>query len=96
MTAVDKESIFCTLSGMLVKMLGDWEYSGEITLETLLVSDLGLESLDIVVLGETIQKHYAKNLPFTRFYAELGQREARDIRVGDFVDFIYQHLNHNQ
>ena len=96
MTAVDKESIFRTLSGMLVKMLGEWEFSGEITPETLLVADLGLESLDIVVLGETIQKHYQRNLTFTQFYAELGQREARDIRVGDFVEFMYQQLNHNQ
>jgi acyl carrier protein len=94
MTAEDKESIFRTVTGMIVKMLGDWEYSGEIRLDTLLVSDLGFESLDIVVLGETIQKHYARNLPFTQFYAELGQREARDIRVGEFVEFICQHLNH--
>ena len=94
MTAEDKESIFRTVTGMIVKMLGDWEYSGEIRLDTLLVSDLGFESLDIVVLGETIQKHYARNLPFTQFYAELGQLEARDIRVGEFVEFICQHLNH--
>ena len=96
MTAVDKESIFHTVSGILFKMLGDWEYSEEITPETLLVADLGLESLDIVVLGETIQKHYERSLPFTQFYADLGQREARDIRVSEFVEFTHQHLNSNQ
>ena len=95
MTAVDKESIFLTLSGMLVKMLGDWEFSGEITPETLLVADLGLESLDIVVLGETIQKQYQRTLPFTQFFSEIGEREFRDIRVGEFVEFTYQHLNSN-
>ena len=77
-------------------MLGDWEYSGQITPETFLVSDLGLESLDIVVLGETIQKHYQKMLPLAQFLAEIGQREIRDIRLDEFVEFIYQHLNSYQ
>jgi len=96
MTVVSKESIFDTLLGMLNQMLGDWEYSGEITPETFLVSDLGFESLDIVVLGETIQKHYQRTLPFAQFLAEIGQREIRDIRVGEFVEFVHQHLNNNQ
>jgi len=57
-TKATKENIFDTLREMLDQMLGDWEYSGQITPETFLVSDLGLESLDIVVLGEAVQKHY--------------------------------------
>ena len=96
MTKTTKENIFDTLRGMLDQMLGDWEYSGQITPETFLVSDLGLESLDIVVLGETIQKHYQKMLPLAQFLAEIGQREIRDIRLDEFVEFIYQHLNSNQ
>ena len=96
MTEVTKENIFDTLRGMLDQMLGDWEYSGQITPETFLVSDLGLESLDIVVLGETIQKHYQETLPFAQFLAEIGQREIRDIRLDEFVEFIYQHLNSSQ
>jgi len=95
-TEVTKENIFDTLRGMLDQMLGDWEYSEQITPETFLVSDLGLESLDIVVLGETIQKHYQKTLPFAQFLAEIGQREIRDIRLDEFVEFIYQHLNSSQ
>jgi len=96
MTKTTKANIFDTLRGMLDQMLGDWEYSGQITPETFLVSDLGLESLDIVVLGETIQKHYQKMLPLAQFLAEIGQREIRDIRLDEFVEFIYQHLNSNQ
>jgi len=95
-TKATKENIFDTLREMLDQMLGDWEYSGQITPETFLVSDLGLESLDIVVLGEAVQKHYQKMLPFAQFLAEIGQRELRDIRLDEFVEFIYQHLNSNQ
>jgi len=95
MADVDKESVFKTVSELLTKMLGDWEYAGELTSETLLVADLGLESLDVVVLGETIQKHYDAAIPFARFLADIGQQEVRDICVGEFVEFVHQHLNSN-
>lgn len=95
MTTINKESIFNTLLGILNQMLGDWEYSEGITPKTFLIADLGLESLDIVVLGETIQKHYQRTLPFAQFLAEIGQREIRDIRIDEFVEFIHQHLTSN-
>ncbi len=96
MTEISKESIFNTLLEMLNQMLDDWEYSGGITAKTFLVSDLGLESLDIVVLGETIQKKYNKTLPFAWFLSEIGQREVRYICVEEFVEFIDKHLNSNK
>lgn len=93
MTLRDSESIFKTVTGMVRQMLGDWEFSGEITDDTFLVSDLGFESLDIVVLGETIQQHYQAVMPFSQFLADVGQREVRDISVGEFVAFTHKHLN---
>lgn len=73
---------------LLGQLSKDWEYSGTITVETLLFEDLGLESLDIVVLGTAIQEKYGMIMPFAEFLIEVGQREERDISVGELVEFV--------
>ena len=88
-----KEIIFQDLLGILDQLSEDWEYSGEITLETLVLSDLELESIDLVVLGEYIEEHYKQTLPFVEYLTELAQREKSDISISDLVDFIHSHLN---
>ena len=67
---------------LIDELSGDWEFDGEITPETRFLADLGLESLDLVVLGTMIQQRYGQ-LPFAEFYAEIGQRpiEERDVSV---------------
>ena len=74
---------------LIGELSGDWEYDGEITPETRFLADLGLESLDLVVLGTMIQQRYGQ-LPFAEYYAEIGQRplEERDVSVSDLVEFI--------
>ena len=71
------------------ELSGDWEYDGEIGPETRFLGDLGLESLDLVVLGTMIQQRYGQ-LPFAEYYAEIGQRPVaeRDVSVADLVEFI--------
>jgi len=78
---------------LLQQLASDWEYSGAITPETLLFTDLGFESLDVVVLGTSIQEQYQRRMPFAEFLATIGQRQVRDISVGELVEFFYQHLN---
>lgn len=77
---------------MLGELSGDWEYDGLITPDTYFLADLGLESLDIVVLGTLIQQQYGR-LPFAEYLEELGQRpvEERDITVAELVEFVCQH-----
>jgi acyl carrier protein len=74
---------------LIDELSGDWEFDGEITPETRFLADLGLESLDLVVLGTMIQQRYGQ-LPFAEYYAEVGQRpiEERDVSVADLVGFI--------
>jgi acyl carrier protein len=69
------------------------EYSDEIGPETLFFGDLGLASIDAVVLGETLEEHYGRKLPFHLFMADLGRRTVRDIPIGELVAFLHQHLN---
>ena len=77
----------------LGRLADDWEYSGEITEETYFLADMGLASLDVVILANSIQEHYGQTFPFPEFFAEIGQRELRDVSVGEWVDFIYKNLN---
>jgi acyl carrier protein len=77
---------------LLEQLAGDWEYDGEIGPETAFIADLGLESLDIVVLGTMIQERYGR-LPFPEFLNEIGQRpvEQRDLTVAELVVFVCEH-----
>ena len=74
---------------LINEVSGDWEFDGPITPETRFLADLGLESLDLVVLGTMIQHRYGQ-LPFAEYYAEIGQRPVaeRDVSVADLVEFI--------
>lgn len=88
-----REAILKDVLSLLRELAGDWEYHGDITQDTYLFADMGLESLDVVVLGTAVQEHYGQVLPFPEFFAEVGQRELQDISVGEWVDFVYKHLD---
>jgi acyl carrier protein len=55
-------------------------------------SDLGLASIDAVVLSEAIQEHYGQLLPFNELMAEIGRRTERDLSIGELVTFIRNNL----
>ena len=79
----------------LAAILGDFdgrEYSGEISPETLFFGDIGLTSIDAVVLAEKLERHYGRKFPFHEFVAEMRTRAAFDIAVGDLVAFLHRHL----
>lgn len=89
---VSDEAILADLIG-IIKGLTDWEYSGTITRETRFFADLGFESIDAVVLGEAIEGHYRRRFPYAEFLASLGERNAKDLQVGEMIDFLRPHLN---
>jgi len=91
MTRTDPQVLLEVLD-MLNELAGDWEYDGEIGPETAFVADLGLESLDIVVLGTLVQHRYGR-LPFPEYLEELGQRpvDERDLTVAELVSFVCEH-----
>jgi acyl carrier protein len=92
MSTLTQDQILNDLEGILRNFHGR-EYSGEIGPQTLFFGDLGLASIDAIVLGETLQEHYGQKIPFDQFMAELGQRAVRDIELGDLADFLQRHLN---
>jgi acyl carrier protein len=88
-----RDMILADLLELLRKVASDWEFETPLTADTRLFSDLQFESLDVVVLGTAVQEHFGQRFPFPEFFAELGQREVRDLTVGQWVDFIHNHLD---
>ena len=87
-----RERILEYVLKMIQELSQDWDYSSAITPDSLLFTELGLESLDVVVLGTAIQEHYQFQMPFAEFLAELG-RERRDVSIAELVNFVDKHLN---
>lgn len=56
--------------------------------ELLLFADLGLESIDAVELLARIETQYRCRIPFDEFFAEVGQRQGRDVTIGELLDFL--------
>jgi acyl carrier protein len=91
MTTLDPQVMEGILE-LLSEAQGDWEYEGEIGPDTRFVAELGLESLEIVVLSTMVQQRYGR-LPFPQFFDEIGQRpvDQRDLSVAELAAFVCEH-----
>jgi acyl carrier protein len=94
MHAKSERDILHDLDGILRNFEGR-EYSGEIGPQTRFFADLGCASIDAVVLGETLERHYGRQFPFNEFLSDLGRRGAEDVTVGELASFIHRHLHGN-
>jgi acyl carrier protein len=95
MTQIDPRidpDVLAGVLALLAQLADDWEYDGDIGPDTAFVADLGLESLEIVVLGTMIQHEYGR-MPFAEYLDELGRRpvEERDLTVAELVGFVCEH-----
>jgi len=87
-----REQILADVLALLNSVVQDWEFEGPVGPSTRLFADLAFESLDLVILGAKIQEHFGRIFPFPKFFAEMGQREVRDLTIGEWVAFIERHL----
>ncbi len=62
--------------------------SSPITEDTRFFADLGLASIDAVVLSERLQEHYRRSLPFHELIADMGRRTERDLAIGELIAFL--------
>ena len=90
--SIAREQVKAEVLNLLSAASDDWEYSGTITPETGLLGDLGFESLELVILGVSIQEHFKRTMPFPEYLAGLGEQQAKDVYVGDLIEFTYQHV----
>lgn len=92
MTEKSKAELLDDLTGILRNFQGQ-EYYGDIGPDTLFYRDLGFGSIHAVVLGEKLEEFYGRKLPFHEFLAELGHRKAKDLAIGELVEFLHRSLN---
>jgi acyl carrier protein len=92
MSAFSPEQILDDLAGILRNFHGR-QYRRPITPQTRFVADLGLASIDAVVLGETLEEHYGRKLPFGEFMADLGRRGVKDVELEELIRFLHRELN---
>ena len=68
------------------------EYFGDIDRQTRFFDDLEMVSIDAVLLGEKLEQRYGFKFPFSELIADLRDRQAEDLEVGELADFIHLHL----
>ncbi|MBM3981070.1 MAG: acyl carrier protein [Planctomycetes bacterium] len=56
-------------------------------------ADLGMASIEIVVLAEKLDAYFGMRLPFGTFLKGLRERGADDIALGELVTFLQQHVS---
>lgn len=87
-----KHEVSDKVFALLQQLANDWEFDGEIGPETYLFSELGLQSLDVVILGNTLQEHFGQPIPFADLLADIGRRSFNDSTVSEWIEFTHNHL----
>jgi acyl carrier protein len=91
MTVPSRADILREVISILESHLGV-QSPGAIDEDTRFFAELGLASIDAVVLSEALQNHYDRPLPFHELMAEIGRRSQRDLSIGELVGFLEKHL----
>ena len=89
---ISRDQVQTYLLSRLSELCADWDFDGEVGPGTLLFSGLGMESLDAVVLGVSVQEHFGRQMPFAELLSSLGE-QRRDLSISELVDFVHQNLN---
>lgn len=93
MIVIERDTVLSDVIAILEELMGDWERPEDIREDSLILEELGLESIDAVALGTEIEEKYQRTLPFAQFLVELQAQERRDFTVGQLVDFVTRALS---
>jgi acyl carrier protein len=92
MVARGPEQIYRDLAEVMAGAFPDRDISVAIAPDTRVLADLGLASIELVVLGERLEQFYGRKLPFGLFLNGLRTRGADDLELGELVKFLQQHV----
>jgi acyl carrier protein len=93
MTRQSPERIYRDLGEVMTQAFPDRDIAITIDPGTRVFGDLGLASIDLIVLGERLEQFYGRRLPFGPFLADLRNRGVDDLELGELVAFLIQHVN---
>ena len=86
------DEILRDLRNVVQRTFPDRDFPDGVSGSTRVFADLGLASIDLVVLAERLETHYDRRLPFGVFLKELRDRGADDVELGDLVAFLQKHV----
>jgi len=92
MNARTSAAFYQDLAQVMTRAFPERDFPGAVSAETRVFADLGLASIDVVVLGERLEQFYRRRLPFGPFLAGLRARGADDLTLGDLVAFLQQEV----
>lgn len=88
-----RDAILTKVVNATIGLTEGWDraFASPITEETLLVADLGCQSLDIVVLTADLSGRLGRHdLPLERLFL-VGGRPVMDLSLGTLADFLWEH-----
>ncbi len=80
----------------IIRELKNGSTPANINAQSLFFADLSIESIDLVMLNEMVERRYDHQFPFFDFMAELGRKNQRDVSMGQFVEFISVNLTNGK
>lgn len=86
------EDILAALGEVVRQTFPDRDFPEPVELSMGAFGDLGLASIDLVVLAERLDAHFGKRLPFGTFLKGLRDRGADDLQLGELVAFLQKHV----
>ncbi|MBX9580796.1 MAG: acyl carrier protein [Gemmataceae bacterium] len=87
------EHVLADLDAVVRRTFPDRDFPDAVSADTRVFADLGLASIDLVVLAERLEQHYGRRLPFGAFLKGLRDRRADDIAIGELVEFLRSNLS---
>ena len=86
------DQILAEVSQVVRATFPDRDFPESVDLGTRVFADLGLASIELVVLAERLDIHFGRRLPFGTFLKGLRDRGADDLEVSELVAFLQQHM----
>ena len=85
------DDVLTALARVVRETFPDRDFPDPVEPGTRVFGDLGLASIELVVLAERLDAHFGRRLPFGTFLKGLRDRGADDLEVGELVAFLQEH-----
>ncbi len=86
------DDLLASLGEVVRQTFPDRDFPDAVDLSTRVFGDLGLASIELVVLAERLDAHFSTRLPFGTFLKGLRDRGAEDLEVGELVGFLQKNV----
>lgn len=86
------EQLYADLATVMANAFPDRDISVAVGPETRVFADLGMASIELIVLGERLEQFYGRKLPFGLFLAGLRNSGAQDLELGKLIAFLETHV----